>query len=162
MDFVLGLPRMQGGKDSIFVVMDRFSKMARFIPCNKTNDASNMADLFFNHVVKLHGIPRSIVLDRDSKFISHFRHTLWAKLGTQLKYSSSYHPQTNGQMEVVNRSLDALLRSLLKKNLRDWESLLQHDEFTFNKFTNQTTRKSLFKVVYGKNPLGPLDLSPLL
>ena len=79
-----------------------------------------------------------------------------------MKYSSSHHPQTDGQTKVVNRSLCALLWSLLKKNLREWESLLPHAEFAFNKSTNRTTGKSPFEVVYGKNPLGPLDLSPLL
>jgi transposase InsO family protein len=123
-DFILGLPRKQIGYDSIFVVVEIFSKMAHFIPCQKTSDATHIANLFFKEVFRLHGLPRIIVSDQNTKFVGNFWRTLWKKLGTNLSFSSLYHPQMNGQTKAMNRSLGDLLRILVTEHHSQWDHIL--------------------------------------
>jgi hypothetical protein len=123
MDVFLGFPRNKKGSDSIFVVVGIFSKMAHFIPCQKKNDATHIANLFFR-VVRLNELLRSLVSDRDTKFVGNFWRTIWKRLGMNLSFSSSYHPQRDGHIEVVNMSLGNLLRSLVTKQGRKWDQIL--------------------------------------
>jgi translation initiation factor IF-1 len=111
--------------------------------------------------MRLYGAPNTIVSDQDAKFLSHFWRTLWYKLGTKLLFSTTCHPQTNGQTEVVNRTLSTMLRTILKDNLRLWEECLPHIEFDYNRSIHSTTKLSPFMVVYGFNPRAPIDLLPL-
>jgi hypothetical protein len=157
---VLGLPRTKKECDSIFVVVDRFSKIAHFIPCHKTDDASHIADLFFKEIICLIGVPNTIVSDRDTKFLSHFWITLWAKLGTKL-FSTTCHPQTVGQTKVVNMTLSRMLRAVLKKNIKMWEEYLPHVEFAYNHSLHSTTKMCPFEIIYGFLPLALIDLMPL-
>jgi len=139
-------------------VVDRFSKMAHFIACKRTNDVVTTSKLFFEPVVKLHGIPRTVVSDRDVKFLNGFWKSLWTKLGTRLLFSTTAHPQTDGQTEVTNRTLGSLLRTLVGKNKKSWEEMLPIAEFAYNRTPHSTTHRSPFFVVYGFDPLTPLDL----
>nr|KYP36175.1 Transposon Ty3-I Gag-Pol polyprotein [Cajanus cajan] len=135
--------------------------MGHFIPCHKVDDANHISRLIFKEVVRLHGIPKTIVSDRDVKFLTHFWKTLWARLGTQLLFSTTCHPKIDGQTKVVNRSLSTLLRVILKNNKKSWDEHLPHIEFAYNRVVHKTTNLSPFAVVYGFNPLTPFDILPL-
>ena len=161
MNFVLVLPKTHRRHDSIFVVVDRFSKMAHFIPSSQTFDASRIVRIFLDQVVKLHGLPKTIVFDRDTLFTSYFWKTLWHLLGTKLNFSIAYHPQTDGQIEVINTSLGNLLRCLIRESLENWDLLLPHAKFAYNNSVNRSTGKSPFEIALGYKPRRPVDLIPL-
>jgi len=160
MDFIVSLPRTQRGKDAILVLVDRFSKKAHFIPCEKADDASHIAHLYFKEVVKLHGIPKSIVSDWDTKFLSHFWRCLWRLLGTKLLYSTSHHPKKDGQTKVTNKTLATLLRSLVSKSIKEWDLKLPRAEFAYNCTPSFAMTHSPFESCYRVNPLTPLELIP--
>ncbi|KAK0580907.1 hypothetical protein LWI29_007643 [Acer saccharum] len=110
-----------------------------------------------HQIVRLYGLPTTIVSDRDVKFISYFWKTLWAKLCTKLSFSSAFHPQTDGQTEVINRSLGNLLRCLIEDHMTSWDLILSQAEFAYNNSVNCTTGSSPFQLVYGRDPRTPLD-----
>ena len=117
--FIVALARTPRRKNAIMVVVDQFSKMAHFIACHKSDDATYIADLFFQEIIRLYGIPRTIVSDRDANFLSHFWRSLWRLVGTKLLFGATCHPQTDGQTEVTNRTSTTLLRGMVSKSLSD-------------------------------------------
>ena len=135
--------------------------MAHFITCSKTTDAAQTARLFFNEIVRLHGVPQSIISDCDIRFTSTFWKALWHLMGTTLQFSTAFHPQTDGQTEVTNRSLGNLLRCLVQENAATWDDLLPRVEFAYNASSHRATGYSPFQVNTGHTPNLPVDLVPL-
>jgi len=132
MDFVVGLPKTPKGFDSIWVIVERLTKSAHFIPINIIFSLEKLTSLYISEIVKLHGVPSSIVSDRDPRFTSRFWESLNRALGTKLRISSAYHPQTDGQTERTIQSLEDFLRVCVLEQKGSWESFLPLIEFTYN------------------------------
>jgi hypothetical protein len=158
MDFLGGLPMTRQGNDYLFVVVDRFSKMVVLMPCKKTITSDGAARLFFENVWKLFGLPNSIISDRDSRFLSKFWCALWAMMDTKLKRSTAFHPQTDGQTEVVNRTVVHLLRGYNARHPKTWDESIPFLQFAINHAVHGSTNKSPVEVCLGFLPQSPFDL----
>ncbi|QRV89304.1 Retrotransposable element Tf2 protein [Ceratobasidium sp. AG-Ba] len=150
-DFIVKLPESQG-LDSILVVIDRFSRQAHFIPCLESTNAEGVADLFIQEVWKLHGLPKTTVSDRGPTFNSQFLRALYAKLGIEPKFSTAFHPETDGITERTNQWLEGFLRSFCNYRQDDWVRWLPIAEFCHNNQVNSATGKTAFETVYGMHP----------
>ncbi|QRW11207.1 Retrotransposable element Tf2 protein [Ceratobasidium sp. AG-Ba] len=150
-DFIVKLPESQG-MDSILVVIDRFSRQAHFIPCLESTNAEGVADLFIKEVWKLHGLPKTTVSDRGPTFNSQFLKALYAKLGINPKFSTAFHPETDGITERTNQWLEGFLRSFCNYKQDDWVRWLPIAEFCHNNQVNSATGKTAFETIYGLHP----------
>ena len=155
MDFITQLPRTKSGFDAIVVFVDTFSKMVHFAPTTTTASAPDTAHIFFNTIFKLHGLPTTIVSDRDAKFTSRFWRTLFNNLGTKLAMSTAFHPQTDGQTERANRTLEDMLRAFVSYRQDDWDQCLTAAEFACNNAPNASTGMSPFRLNHGRDPRTP-------
>lgn len=156
MDFIDGMPRSNRQNESIWVIVDRLTKSAHFIPLKSTRTAPVLAKLFIKNIVRLHGIPSSIVSDRDSLFTSKFWKSLQEILGTKLKISTAYHSQTDGQTERVNKVLEDLLRACVLDFGGSWEDLLHLVEFLYNNSYQASIRKAPFEALYERSCKSPV------
>ncbi|GJP47026.1 hypothetical protein CLOM_g6258 [Closterium sp. NIES-68] len=158
MDFVTGLPARPSGNDAVLVVVDRLTKMTHFAPCRTTITAEETARLFISTVVHLHGIPAAIISDRDPKFTSKLWQDTWIRDGTRLQFSSAYHPQTDGQTERTNQTMEQLIRTNCPDR-KKWEDVLLMLEFSYNNAPSATTNHSPFYLNYGIDPTVPVSIN---
>ena len=149
MDFITPLPRTKKGHSALYVVVDRLSKLAHFIPTHHDIDAPRTAQLYIQYVYRYHGLPDIIISDRDSIFVSKFWKALFDLLGTKLRPSSAYHPQTDGQTEVLNKKIEEMIRAFVNYNQDNWDVHLPEFEVAYNSSVHSTTAFTPFYLTYG-------------
>ncbi|MGH2510545.1 MAG: hypothetical protein ACRDHZ_24485, partial [Ktedonobacteraceae bacterium] len=159
LDFIMPLPVTRNNKNGIVVMVDKLSKMTHIVACNDTITARELADVFVREIVRYHGIPKALVSDRDPRFVSHFWEAVWSLLGTKLKRSTAFHPQTDGQTEEMNKTIETMLRGYVNNNLDDWDEKLLTIEMAINNATQDSTGFSPYFLNYGQDPYLPIDFS---
>jgi hypothetical protein len=156
-DLITALPKTKRNHTAIAVWVDKLSKMVHLAPCTTEVTAVELADLCYREIVRYHGVPASIVSDRDPRFTANFWQALWALLGTKLKMSTSYHPQSDGQTENTNKTLENMLRAYVNNSLSDWDDYLVSAEIAINNSTQASTGYSPFWLNSGQSPNLPLS-----
>jgi len=159
MDFITTLTR-SNGKDALWVIIDRMTKMGHFVACQGTMNPKDLADQFLRQVIRPHGLPSSIVSDRGSLFTSDFWKQITEAHGISRNLSTAFHPETDGQMERANASLEQYLRAYCNYQQDDWEKLLPIAEFCYNNTQTGTTRITPFFANYTYHPRFLPDLGP--
>ncbi|QRW20575.1 Retrotransposable element Tf2 protein [Rhizoctonia solani] len=151
-DFITGFPKSQG-HNAILVVIDSFSKFGHFIPTSKKVTSKGLADLFVNHVWKLHGLPIKTISDRGTMFTGKFLRALYQQLGIKPAFSLAYHLESDGQTERVNQFIEFYLRLYVAADHSDWATWLPLAEYAYNNAKHSATGKTPFELVYGRNPV---------
>ncbi|XP_050238193.1 uncharacterized protein LOC126687680 [Mercurialis annua] len=156
MDFVVGLPRTRQGYDSIWVIVDRLTKSAHFLPIKVSYQASKLAQLYIDRIVSLHGVPVSIVSDRGSVFTSRFWKAMQESLGTRLDFSTAFHPQTDGQSERTIQTLEDMLRMCVLDFQGSWDTHLPLIEFSYNNSYHASIEMAPYEALYGRKCRSPI------
>jgi transposase InsO family protein len=144
MDFIMGLSRTQSRYDSIWVIVDRLTKVAHIIPVKTTYSGPQLTKLYMSRIVCLHGVPKKIMSERGTQFTSRFWERLHETLDTQLRFSFAYHPQTDDQIERVNQILEDMLRACALQYGRSWDKSLPYAKFTYNNSYQESLKMALF------------------
>jgi hypothetical protein len=150
MDFIVGLPTTQFGYDSIWVIVDHFSKVVHFIPVKTTYKGAKLAELYIARIVCLHGVPKKIVSDRGTQFMSRFWKKVHEAMDTRLNFSSAYHPQTDGEIDRINQILEDMLRACALKDSKSWDKCLPYAKFSYNNSYQKSLKMMPFEVLYGR------------
>ena len=158
MDFIIHLPKTRSGHTSIYVVVDRLSKLAHFIPTVDSASAEDVARLFIDNIFALHGMPQRIVSDRDTRFTGSFWSSMCQLWGCERQLSTAYHPQTDGQTERVNRTLEDMLRHWCSPDQDDWDLYLKLAEFAYNNAHHESLGTAPFMLTFGQHPHTPATL----
>ncbi|KAD3639965.1 hypothetical protein E3N88_29188 [Mikania micrantha] len=156
MDFITKLPRTPRGYDSIWVIVDRLTKSAHFLPIREDYKMEKLATLYINEIIARHGTPISIISDRDSRFTSRFWQTLQKALGTRVNLSTAYHPQTDGQSERTIQTLEDMLRSCVIDFGGSWDTHLPLIEFSYNNSYHTSIQCAPFEALYGRKCRSPV------
>ena len=151
MDYITQLPKTKNGYDAITVIVDRLTKRAHFVPCHTTDSAEDIAHLFLREVYRHHGLPKEIVSDRDTKHTSKFWSTLMSLLKVSRSMSSAYHPESDGQTEKTNRTLEDLLRHYVAYDQKDWDMWLPIVEHTYNNTHHASIKMTPYYCDLGRN-----------
>jgi hypothetical protein len=159
MDFIVGLPRTAKGYDAIWVIIDRLTKIAHFLPVKVKYPVITYAELYIARILSLHGVPKTIVSDRGPQFVSKFWEELHRSLGTKLLHSSAYHPQTSEQTERVNQILEDMLRACKLDFSQKWDECLPLAEFSYNNSYQESIKMAPFEALYGRRCRTPLNWS---
>jgi transposase InsO family protein len=145
MDFIAGLPRTAKGYDSIWVIIDRLTKIAHFLPVKTDHPVTFYVQLYIARILSLHGVPKTIVSDRGPQFVAKFWEALHKSLGTKLLHSSAYHPQTSGQTERINQVLEDMLRACVLDFSPKWDECLPLAEFSYNNSYQESIKMAPFE-----------------
>ncbi|GJT99677.1 putative reverse transcriptase domain-containing protein [Tanacetum coccineum] len=156
MDFITKLPKTAAGFDSIWVIIDRLTKSAHFLPMRETDSTEKLTRLYMKEIVARHGIPVSIISDRDSHFTSRVWQSLHKALGTQLNLSTAYHPQTDGQSERTIQTLEDMLRACVIDFGNGWDRHLPLVEFSYNNSYHTSIKAAPFEALYDRKCRSPV------
>ncbi|KAL2243581.1 UNVERIFIED_CONTAM: Transposon Tf2-12 polyprotein [Sesamum indicum] len=156
MDFVVGLPRTFRKHDAIWVIVDRLTKAAHFLPVRVTDSLDKLAGLYLSEIVRLHGVPISIVSDRDPRFTSRFWESLQRALGTKLHFSTAFHPQTDGQSERTIQTLEDMMRACTMEFKGNWDDHLPLMEFAYNNSFHSSIGMAPYEALYGRRCRSPI------